>query len=140
LVFTAAAIAAAAQQAGDAAALEDRLREPSLDPIAQPGEKYQEQTDADQQQRFVKGRLRDAFHQDQPEGGGDHQSGQNRGQQRIGQETHERVQQYKPVVLQQDEQGQGNTRVVHDHFARPCLAGVPVSEVDERHGEQRQTH
>ena len=88
----------------------------------------------------MKGRLRDTFHQDQPEGRGDHQSGQNRGQQRVGQEAYERIQQHKPVVLQQNEQGQRNTGVVHHQFARPRLAGVPVSEVDKGHGEQGQAH
>ena len=85
-MFTAAAIRAAAQSIywsveqrlelrrdqtaavrldDDAAAPEDGLGEPCLDPIAQPREKHQKKTDADQNQRLYKGRLRDAFYQDQ---------------------------------------------------------------------------
>ena len=67
----------------------------------------------------------------QTESDGDHQQSHNGGQQCVGEETDEGVEQNKAIVLQHQKQCQRNAGVVHHQFAGPSLVGVAHAKVDE---------
>ena len=71
------------------------------------------------------------FHQQQAEGGGGYQQRENGGQQGVGEETDEGIEQNEAIVLQQQKQCQRNAGVVHHQFAGPSLAGVAHAEMHE---------
>ena len=134
------AVLQARDEACDAALAENGMGEPGLRAVAQPGEEHQEEADADQQQRLLQRLGSGAFHQDQPKGRFDHEPGEHRGQQRVGQKTHKGVEQNEAVILQENEEGQRYAGMVDDQFARPGLIRVARSEMQKGHREQSQAH
>src|SRR5712691_6553709 len=89
---------------------EDHARQQGLHLAAKQREENQQHAGASQQQRQVERRIRGGQKSKPPRAG--HARYQQRGQEDVRQKAQERVQQHEAVVLQQNQQGQGNRRVM----------------------------
>ncbi len=121
--------------------MKDNPREPLLDIRAEQGKRDQQQADSNQQQRGIQripGNSR--VYGDPLKSRANHGERQQAGQQYIGEEADESVQQYEAVVLQQNKERQRNSRVMQQQFAGPGVQRLAGSEMDERHGHQGGAH
>src|ERR1700693_5458627 len=113
---------------------EDDASEPLLDLTAQESEGDEQQANANQQKRGVKRIAGNSLVDGDPlKSDADHSECQQSRQQHIGEEADESVQQDEAVILQQNEQGKWDTRMMQQQLARPRMQRLIGPEVDEGH-------